>query len=198
MSLSNPGFSARPESPNVPKSELDPGVHFEFGECRVCVPLLFDFSFRHEPSTQDCSERYFGRTQDIAELSARILYSDGGTFLVTGFRGVGKTSFVNQVIRALKSNLKQTDAGQVRLVDIYMSLPRRMEPLQLMHYLVRRLYERLDELGIFSKLDRTVQARLLLAYRRTSVMVSHHKTEAQETTFGSELHWDVSMGKRWH
>src|ERR1022692_4914048 len=66
------------------------------------IPLRTDFRFLHEPaSAETVSRRFAGRNEDLEELVTRLLFSHGGAFLVTGYRGVGKTSFVNQVIRRL-------------------------------------------------------------------------------------------------
>ena len=70
------------------------------------VPLRKGFRFLHEPVRPEGSEAAFvGRDQDLEELAARLLFSNGGAFLVTGYRGVGKTSFVNQVIRKLSDSM---------------------------------------------------------------------------------------------
>lgn len=171
-------------------------LQFDFSECQVCIPLRPDFTFRHEPTGAESDRRYIGREQDINELAARIIYSPGDTFLVTGFRGVGKTSFINQVIYTVQDILKQSDVSHpLRLVDIYMSLPRRIQPVELMHHVVRRLYERLDDLGILDRLDPEIQDRLALAYKRTSLVVSQHKTETREASLSNECSWDLPIGK---
>jgi len=44
---------------------------------------------------------YAGRSKDVKKLKNWIFYSDGGSVLVRGFRGIGKTAFVYHVISRL-------------------------------------------------------------------------------------------------
>ena len=98
------------------------------------VPLRKGFRFPHEPVRPEGSEAAFvGRDQDLEELAARLLFSNGGAFLVTGYRGVGKTSFVNQVIRKLSDSMPWASEqfGQVRIIAISISIPRKIAPAEL-------------------------------------------------------------------
>ena len=67
------------------------------------------FRFVHEPlnlkEAHDSPVPFVGRETLIESLSSRLALSDGGSFLITGFRGVGKTSFVNQAISVLSKKL---------------------------------------------------------------------------------------------
>jgi hypothetical protein len=60
---------------------------------RIGIDLLPSFRFIHEPlsaaSTGDWN-RFVGREVELQDLASRILLSEGGAFLVTGYRGVGK------------------------------------------------------------------------------------------------------------
>src|ERR1043166_2218919 len=87
------------------------------------VPLLQTFRFLHEPIGTGSSHRFIGRQTEMESLAERILFSDGGSFLVTGYRGVGKTSYVNQVITKLEEALPwaQTFLGKIELVDVYLN-----------------------------------------------------------------------------
>src|SRR5262245_29100216 len=75
-----------------------------FSKYEVGIPLKSEFRFAHEP-IQDAQSRFIGRQAEMEGLAERILFSDGGSFLITGYRGVGKTSFMNQVIRKLEDAL---------------------------------------------------------------------------------------------
>src|SRR5260370_21647020 len=121
------------------------------------VPLHKGFRFLHEPVRPEGSEAAFvGRDQDLEELAARLLFSNGGAFLLTGYRGVGKTYFVNQVIRKLSDSMPWASEafGEARIIAISISIPPKIAPAEVMHHLVRRLYERLVAEKIFGKLDR--------------------------------------------
>src|SRR5260370_14520018 len=136
------------------------------------VPLRRGSRFLHEPVRPEGSEAAFvGRDQDLEELAARLLFSNGGAFLVTGYRGVGKTSFVNQGIRKLSDSMPWASEqfGEVRIIAISISIPRKIAPAQLMHHLVRRLYERLVSEKIFRQLHRAFRDDLVLASHSTSL-----------------------------
>jgi serine/threonine-protein kinase len=64
----------------------------------VFIPLRGDFSFAHEPLDEMECDRFVARSDDLLKFVRRVINSRGGTFLLTGYRGVGKTSFVNQAV----------------------------------------------------------------------------------------------------
>lgn len=62
---------------------------------------LHNFSFFHGPSeAPETDDRFVGREGLIEKLTSILTRSNSksGAYLVTGYRGMGKTSFVNQVI----------------------------------------------------------------------------------------------------
>src|SRR5262249_47549479 len=95
--------------------------------CRI--PLRADFRFIHEPLYEfgwPPPAYFVGRESDLDDLCTRLLYSEGGAFLVTGYRGVGKTSFVNQVVSRLRLGLAgpPQDGRKRDLVDVQLNLAR--------------------------------------------------------------------------
>src|SRR5260221_10583380 len=103
----------------------------------IAVPLRHDFEFCHEPAGGNMqSEGFAGRGEEITQLADRLLHSNGGAFLVTGYRGVGKTSFVNCVISRLHAELRKVSTPELKseLVDVQVSVSRRIDPLGLMHH----------------------------------------------------------------
>ena len=127
-----------------------------------------------------------GRQAELNALTSRLLFSEGGSFLVTGYRGVGKTSFVNQVIRRLREALPEAEPflGRTELLDVQLNLARPVKAAELMHHIIRRLYDRLRERGLYARLDADLQEALELAYRRTSVNMTRKMAEASEQSFG--------------
>src|ERR1022692_2788670 len=69
---------------------------------QIGIPLNAAFRFVHEPIHMSIRHRFVGRVAETEELVQRLQFSDGGSFLITGYWGVGKTSFVNQVIATLE------------------------------------------------------------------------------------------------
>ena len=96
----------------------------------VMLRLVERFRFLHEPIPVSSPRALVGRDHDLAILVDRILYSDGGSFLVTGYRGVGKTSFVNRVLTELDGRLRtpSTNGEEHRLVPIHLNLAKPLPP----------------------------------------------------------------------
>ncbi|MCA9744325.1 hypothetical protein KC734_22490, partial [candidate division KSB1 bacterium] len=60
------------------------------------------FKFVHEPlSVQERAIPFLAHQPEIDMLKERILNSLGGTFLLTGFRGAGKTTVVQRALEEL-------------------------------------------------------------------------------------------------
>ena len=85
----------------IPPDASSPLSH----DFEAVVPLLPAFRFAHEPVRPENATRFVGREAELATLVERIIFSEGGSFLVTGYRGVGKTSFVKQVLRRLRESV---------------------------------------------------------------------------------------------
>ncbi|WP_306334750.1 serine/threonine-protein kinase [Streptomyces sp. KL118A] len=150
------------------------------------VPLTRDFRFIHEPlPVGDTSIPVLGNEELVAALHERLMYSHGGTFLVAGFRGVGKTTLVMRALalaasRARSAGKDSQDGERVTLLPVHLSIARRMEPDQLLFAIVRRIFEALDDEGLFGQLPPDVQESLLLAYTRTSLSFTQTQSDASE------------------
>jgi len=153
-----------------------PGVQ-EARAFRIEIPLRDNFRYVHEPIHVQMEQRFVGRTAEIQDLVQRILHSEGGSFLITGYRGVGKTSFVNQALNRL--------GEKILLLDIHVNLARPLQPSELMHLIVRRLYDRLIEKDLYHLLSSKLQIQLALAYQRTSANLVRKVSEGWES--GLEL-----------
>lgn len=158
----------------------------DYGDFVTAAPLKSTFRYVYEPIRDKEHRRFVGRQPELESLSNRILFSDGGSFLVTGYRGVGKTSFVHQVVRKLESDVRAAAPvlGPMRVLDVYLTIARPLQPAELMHHIIRRLYERLLELGIEAKLSPRLRDDLLLAYDRTSVNMTRKLAETRERSGG--------------
>lgn len=152
----------------------------------LVLPLKSSFRFIHEPLGATNNFRFVGRETEMGSLAERILFSEGGSFLVTGYRGVGKTSFINQVIHKLKDALPWANdfIGPTEIVDIYMNIARPLLPSELMHHIIRRIYERLKEKEVFEFLSLELQEAIVVAYNRTSLNMARKLSEANETSIG--------------
>ncbi len=148
------------------------------GHAPITIPLLPSFYFGHEPLQSFANRRFVGRAEEINDFVARIEHSAGGSFLITGYRGVGKTSFVNEAISVLSQRLK------VPVLDVYVNLARPLTEAELMHLIIRRVYEQLVEKDLYPSLTPALQRRITLAYQRTSANVVRQVSEGWERGAG--------------
>src|SRR5438128_8031826 len=91
-------------------------------------PLLKrDFRYFHEPITGTAMHAWIvGRRAHAKILADRLMYSKGGAFLITGFRGVGKTTFVHCALELIRSQKKSyaNARGDFELLDVWINLSR--------------------------------------------------------------------------
>ncbi|MFF8473390.1 protein kinase [Streptomyces sp. NPDC015414] len=150
------------------------------------VPLHRDFRYIHEPlPVGDASIPVLGHEELVGLLRERLVYSHGGTFLITGFRGAGKTTLVLRALTQALPTPSGDGPGGPRpdhdaLLTVHLSVARRMEPDQLLFALVRRIFETLDDQGLFQRLPPEIQESLLLAYTRTSLSFTQTQSEGSE------------------
>jgi len=85
-----------PKLKNLPRAEAELNVAVARSESRVQLPVR---SIPTSPLTDaDLQDHYIGRSDEEARKLARQVRHADGTILVTGYRGVGKSTFVNRVI----------------------------------------------------------------------------------------------------
>ena len=157
-----------------PAPDPHPGFWHRPSQIPFCVPLVQEFSFGHEPLQSFTNRQFVGRADEINDFVTRIEHSAGGSFLITGYRGVGKTSFVNEALSVLHQRL------QIPILDVYVSLARPLAEAELMHLIIRRVYEQLVEKGLYALLSADLQRRITLAYQRTSANVVRKVSEGWE------------------
>ena len=180
-------------SNTVHASVEKPPFECDFSKYEVAVPLKSAFRFAHEPLRSDSNGRFVGRAAELEALALRIMFSEGGSFLVTGYRGVGKTTFVNRVVRQLEEMVPwaQSIFGETKIIDVQLNLARPLTAAELMHHIIRRLYERLEDKGVYARLSSSLKHDLKLAYQRTSFNMSRSLGEETEKNLGLS---EASMG----
>src|SRR5262249_52560084 len=126
-----------------------------------------DFRYFHEPLTGMAMYDWIvGRRTHAKILADRLMYSKGGAFLITGYRGVGKTTFVHcalELIRSQRESYANT-RGKFELLDVWINLSRPIQASQLMHLIIRHLYLRLKETGLLPKLDPDLKEEFEVAF----------------------------------
>jgi tRNA A-37 threonylcarbamoyl transferase component Bud32 len=131
------------------------------------VPISADFQYVHEPLDDDCVIPLLGNAALIRSIKDRIRRSQSGACLVTGFRGVGKTTLVRRAIKELSRELPRDTA----MVSVWVTMARPMTTNELLFAIVRRVFEELGDQGLFARLPADVQDALMRSYTRTSFTV---------------------------
>jgi Protein kinase domain/AAA ATPase domain len=157
----------------------------------ILFPLREGFQLVHEPITDsDVDAKIFKEEAEVAlKLRERLAHSTGGAFLITGFRGVGKTTAVRQALRQLSG-----DGGR-QVIDVTIPVARPATTTALLFEVTRRLVERLTETDTLASLSPEVRSALLTAYRRTSMAYKQTSTQSRETQRGFELGGSLPVGK---
>jgi serine/threonine protein kinase len=151
---------------------VDPAVASVY---RLAVPLEDSFRFTHEPLEPGAEDRFVGREEQMEALLDRLTYSHGGAFLITGYRGVGKTSFVNQLL----GGFERRSAGS-RVVTIRLNLARPVAPVELMFLIIRCVYLELTQRRLHLEIVPDVMNDLRLAYNRTLMTIKETRSAGTE------------------
>lgn len=153
-------------------------------------PLKESFRYVHEPSrADDDALPSLGNDELIAELEKRLRHSRGGTFLITGFRGVGKSTLVMRALDELSTRSGPSDV----VVPVAMSVARSTTTERLLFAIVRRVFETLSDQGILERLPSQTRHALLVSYMRTSL--SYTETHTKSTQQSAGLNVGLGPGK---
>ena len=148
------------------------------------LAVIPSFQYVHGPSwLVNDGMPSLGHRDLVNDLAERIAHSRGGAFLVTGFRGVGKTSLVRQAI----SQVSRSVGPCTRIVPIHVTLARPVTPAELLFVVVRQLYEQLDLDGTLQRLPQRTQDLIRTAFVRTSLAVKETRSNAVERTMALGL-----------
>jgi Cdc6-like AAA superfamily ATPase len=119
------------------------------------------------PLTGDMLKSYGRLDEEVNRVASVVTQTEGGCLLITGYRGVGKTSFVNKVLFDAKATLEKK---KVQLVVVQLNLARGYSTDKLLRRLIRELYHVINSDGLFEQLPPILQRKLDIAFMRTS----HH------------------------
>jgi serine/threonine-protein kinase len=141
------------------------------------IALDEEFRYVHEPMVGDAGPiRFLGESVVIEGLRDRIRHSDGGSFLVTGFRGAGKTTAVLRTLDVVEA----LEPDTLDYLAVVLNVARPVTLDQLLFEVVRRLFEALIDTKILEDLSPDVRRALVLAYARTSLSFKETRSEAIE------------------
>ncbi|HET9737200.1 MAG TPA: protein kinase [Solirubrobacteraceae bacterium] len=147
----------------------------------VRVPVSPTFRYVHHPfaAQEEDALPLLGNEEVVLALVERIMHSNGGAFLLTGFRGVGKTTVILSALDHLRAEI-----GKDAVVPVFLNVARPKSTEELLFEVIRRLYEALDDGGVLEQLDEEVRRQLILAYRRTSLSFTQTRDSESERTRG--------------
>lgn len=152
--------------------------------------LKKSFKFVHEPlSIEEQAIPFLANQTAIDKLKERITNSVGGTFLLTGFRGAGKTTIVQRAIEELLQNKSKHDL----IIPIKINFARPLEYKQLLFEIIRRLFEALIDFKVLDKIDPEIAQAMTLAYARTSLSIKRSQSQSIEEMASSS--WGNDSGK---
>lgn len=152
------------------------------------TPITPNFRFVHEPR-ESASDGipFVGDDTGVMMLRDRIAHSHGGALLVTGYRGVGKTT---TVLRAL-SGLPGNNDPYAQSVCTVLNVARPIKGEQLLFMVMRRVFEAFRDQGVLELVSDDVRREVTLAYARTSLSMSQSNKQASERggsiTVGAQL-----------
>lgn len=138
---------------------------------------------------------------ELERLIDRICFVRG-SYLVTGYRGVGKTSFINYALALAHQRLSTSDPPGI-LVRVHLSLARNYEIEKLLRRTIRQLYESLiqtkasfgeSSVTLYTLLPDDLRAELTIAYQKTSAKVSEAASEALKTVIATATTKELGAG----
>jgi len=148
------------------------------------IPLKPGFRYIHEPFRGgEEAIAPLGNDALMAQLESRLQHSRGGTFLITGFRGVGKSTLVLRVLDELEARRTSSDW----VLPVMLSVARSTTTERLLFAIVRRVFEKLSDSGALESLPADTRHALLVAYMRTSLSFKETQSEARERSAGLGL-----------
>ncbi|WP_206779411.1 ATP-binding protein, partial [Frankia sp. EI5c] len=139
------------------------------------LPLSDTFRYIHGPLVEENAPGHLGHGTLADTLRERLRRSDGGAFLVTGFRGVGKTTLVRSTLRALAR-----EDTRRRYLTVSLNVARPISSNEFLFAVMRRVVETLDDTGLLGALEEPIRKSILLAYARTSMSLTARSEEGHE------------------
>ena len=109
---------------------------------------------------------FLGHQHVVDDLRARLRFAPGGSVLIAGTSGAGRTTVVARTLDELHTEMVSTTSESAPVVVVWESLDRPTSPEELLARLVRGLAEALERAGIVARLPPEVAELLDTAHRR--------------------------------
>lgn len=121
-------------------------LHLRSDNARINIKMK-EFYFFHRPITGDDGEevasKYIEKSNPLHQVYNWIKFNeaDSGSYLVTGYRGAGKSSFVGMLIRKLKED---TENFPTSYIPLFINFGQEnIEEIEILRILVKRLHSEL-------------------------------------------------------
>ncbi len=151
-----------------PSAALSKIVHRRFPlSNNVCVPNpSYDFQRDGMP--------YLGHHSVRAKLVSALQNNYCGAFLITGFRGVGKTTLVQSAISILKNQL----SDQVFSINVNLSAQR--DYIDVLFEITRKLHDTIKKSKVWGKLSRSIRNEIEILNQRTIMGIKYSRGQTAE------------------
>ncbi|HEY2220901.1 protein kinase domain-containing protein [Actinomycetospora sp.] len=160
-----------------------PARPFEVAPPRVGrIPVRPDYRRTSEPLRYPAVIPFLGNQRFVDLVRQRIRYSPGGSLLLTGLDGAGKTTVVARALDELHTELVSTEPEPTPLAVVWESVARPTSPTELIVRILRGLAEALDRNQILPRLPEELVELIDLAHRRTTTTLWGAQAGAAEQT----------------
>lgn len=183
--------------PDAPRNLRDASTEIQIEIARyngqVWLPLL---PLITAPlSKQDLD--YYSRDEEIARAIAFHMVSGDGVMLVSGYRGVGKSSFVNLVIERFLRDAEtvQMDRQPWKIIPIRMSLAKAESVAGVLRLCVRSMYDVLlsPDSPYAQMLKDDEMQRLAFAYARSTFKFGQQHKQSQRLSAEAQAELQVKL-----
>jgi serine/threonine-protein kinase len=144
------------------------------------IPLRQDYRRTSEPLRYPAVIPFLDNQRFVDLVRRRIRYSPGGSLLLTGLDGAGKTTVVARALDELHTELVSTEPEPTPLAVVWESVARPTTAAELIVRVIRGLAEALDRNGILLRLPDELVELIDLAHRRTTTTLWGARAGAAE------------------
>lgn len=109
---------------------------------------------------------FFKHNAIVESVKNRIRFSSGASFLITGLRGVGKSTLIKRALNELRHD-------DISCLPIYINLSKKIEYRELLFEIIRCLYQAIIDNKIMDKIDSEIAKNIVISYSRTSMSISN-------------------------
>ncbi len=165
------------------------------------LPLRPDYQATAGPLRYPSPLPFLGNQRFVDDVRQRLRSSPGGSLLVTGPGGVGKTTVVARALDELHTELVSAATEPTPVVVVWQSVARPTAPEELIVRLIRGLAEALERAEVVPRLSPEVAELLDLVHRRTfypyPFVDAEHDFVRLVAALANEARSDTGTSRKW-